>query len=123
MIRTFSTRSSTWHLVRHDFAVPHVHDAPRGVREALVVRHHDDGCPIRIQPAEERDDLRPGFRIQLARRLVRQQERWPVRERTRDRDPLLLAAGQLRRTVPQALSQIHIPPVSYTHLTLPTNRE
>ena len=83
-------------------AVAHVDDAPRGAREILVVRDDDDRRPIGVQPLEQRDHLRAGVRVELARRLVGEQERRAVRQRARDRDALLLAAGQLRR--PMALA-------------------
>ena len=48
-------------------------------------------------------DLLAGVFVELAGRLVGEQQRRPVRQRARDRDALHLAAGQLRRPVIAAL--------------------
>ena len=45
--------------------------------------------------AQQLEDVAPGRRVEIAGRLVGQHDRRIVRERTRQRDPLLLAAGQL----------------------------
>src|SRR5690242_19813020 len=78
-----------------DQAVAHMHDAVRGLREILVVRHDDDCRAVMIQTLEERDDLGARLRVELPRRLVGEQERGMVGESARDGDALLLAARQL----------------------------
>src|SRR6185312_1680807 len=108
MIRTRIVRSSTRHLILNDLAVAHVHDAPRRAGEALVVRHDHDGRSIGIQPAEERDDLLAGSCVQLTSRLIGEEQRRTIRERARDRDPLLLSSGQLRWPMTHAITQIHV---------------
>ena len=50
-------------------------------------------------------DVPPGRRVQVARRLVGQDDRRIVGERAGDRDALLLPAGQLRRIVVRAIGQ------------------
>ncbi len=47
-------------------------------------------------------------RVEIAGRLVGQQDARRIGDRARDRDALLLAAGQLRRAVRQALLQAEI---------------
>ena len=44
---------------------------------------------------DQQHDLLPGLGVELAGRLVGQQQPRPVRQRAGDRDPLLLAAGEL----------------------------
>ena len=82
-----------------DHALVHHHDAV-GHRERffLVVRHHDGG---HAEPALQRLDLvaqaQPHARIERGERLVEQQQAGRGRERARERDALLLAAGELHR--------------------------
>ena len=54
------------------------------------------------------EDVIGGLRIEISGRLVRQQRPRRVRHRARDRDPLLLAAGQFRRSVRDAITQAEI---------------
>ncbi len=51
---------------------------------------------------QQLEDLHAGAEVELAGRLVGEQDRVAGRERARDRDALLLAAGQLVREVVQA---------------------
>ena len=104
------------------------HDAPRGrrgVRAALddaavaqrddlvgqrrelgVVRdEHERPAAVAVDRHEQLDDLAAGGAVEIARRLVGQQDRRIVGERARDRDALLLAARQLRRIVMPAVRQ------------------
>ena len=62
-----------------------------------VVRDDDDRGAVRVHALEQADDLPAGGLVELAGRLVREQQRRAVGERARDRDALHLAAGQLRR--------------------------
>ena len=55
-------------------------------------------------PDEQHDPL-PGLRVELAGRLVGEQQPRPVRERPGDRDPLLLAARELVRPVLRPLAE------------------
>ena len=77
----------------------------RGSCQLLVVGHDDDGGSIVVQPSKKRDDLGAGMSVELARRFVGEEERRIVGESARDRDPLLLSAGQLGRTMVRALAQ------------------
>src|SRR5204862_1091438 len=80
----------------------------RCLRQVLVVRHDDDRRPVAIQPFEKRDHLGARSSIELARRLVGKEQCWSIRQRARDGDTLLLAAGQLSRTVVASLGQSNI---------------
>ena len=50
-------------------------------------------------------DLHARSEVELARRLVREQHRVAGRERPRDRDTLLLAAGELMREMVDAITE------------------
>src|SRR5580692_11402639 len=71
-------------------------DDPVGVRGAVrVVGHHDDRlAKFPHRPPEECEQFRGGGGVQVARRLVREDEVRLVDQRPGTRDPLLLAAGQ-----------------------------
>ena len=51
----------------------------------------------RLQRVDQVEHPRAGVGVELAGRLVAEQQRRPLRERPRDRHPLGLAAGQLAR--------------------------
>ena len=55
-----------------------------------------------------REDVLGGVHVEIAGRLVGEQDARRVGDRARDRDALLLAAGQLRRPMRQALLQTEI---------------
>ena len=54
-------------------------------------------CVLALQVNEQVDDVGLGILVEIARRLVGEQQRGRVDERTRDRNPPLLAAGQPAR--------------------------
>jgi hypothetical protein len=56
------------------------------------VRHEDYRDALFIQPLEHPHDLERRVTIQVARRLLGQQQRRPVHQRSRDRYALLLSA-------------------------------
>src|SRR5205085_504099 len=86
-------------LVARDEAVAHAHDA-FGVRgDVRLVRDHHDGLAEVVEALKDRKDLRARSRVQVSRRLVREDHRRVVQERARDRDALLLTAGELARAV------------------------
>ena len=78
-----------------------VHDRDRvGHRHRLllVVRDVDEGDPQLVLDALQLElELLAQLQVERAERLVEQQHLRPVDERPRERDPLLLAAGQLAR--------------------------
>ena len=71
-----------------------------------VVRHHDDGLAvIAIERLEEIENLVAGLAIEVARRLVAEEQRRIGHDRARDADALFLAAGQLTREVIHAVAK------------------
>ena len=71
--------------------------ARRGVR---IVRHHDDGLAVlAVERLQQVEDLVAGLAIEVAGRLVAEQQRRIGDDRARDADALLLAARQLARIV------------------------
>ena len=81
-------------------------DDPFGVRgDVVLVRHHDDRASLVVQPGEQLHDLQGRFRVQVAGGFIRQNEIRIVDQAAGDGHALLLAAGQLRRPVPQPLAQ------------------
>jgi hypothetical protein len=91
-----------------DPSVAHVDSPSSRAGEVLVMCHHDDRCAIYVQSTEQADDLRPRSGVELACRLVGEQQRRLVGESARDGDTLLLASRKLRRTVPLAVLETHI---------------
>ena len=81
--------------------VPRVHDRdPVAHRERLllVVGHVDERDPDLLLDALQLDlQLAAELEVERAQRLVEQQDVRPVRQRPRERDALLLAAGELVR--------------------------
>ena len=68
-----------------------------------LVRHeHDGDAALDVQPLKDAHHLDAGARIEVAGRLVRQQQRRVVDERARDGDALLLAARELVRMMVDA---------------------
>ena len=70
------------------------------LRELRIVRdEHDRRAAPAIDVDQEVDDLVAGAGVEIAGRLVGEQDRRLVGQRPRDRHALLLAAGELRRIV------------------------
>ena len=83
-------------------AIDHVGDR----RQLRIVRHQHQRRPARAVDVEQQlDDRLPGGAVEIAGRLVGEQDRRIVGERPRDRDALLLAARELRRVVMAAIGQ------------------
>ena len=84
-------------------------DDPVGVGgNARIVRDDDHGAaPVVRGFAQQADDLVAGLRVQVAGRLVAQDQRRVGDHRPRQRNTLLLAAGKLRRAVLAAIGQTH----------------
>ena len=69
-----------------------------------VVGDHHDRVAVRVDDlAQEREHAAPGAGVERSGRLVGEHDLGPGDERPGDRDPLLLAAGELGRTVAQAV--------------------
>src|SRR5207237_10793763 len=95
---------------RQSVEVPgmNLEDAMGDVRDAGVVRHDDDRLPeLLVKPTEQVEDFLASLRVEFPGRLIRQEERWIVREGDSDGDPLLLATAQLIRAVAGALRHAH----------------
>ena len=74
--------------------------------QLLIVRDHDQGRALAAEVVEQQGhDLGGRGRVEVARRLVRQQDLGPIHQRPRDGDPLVLAAGELHRPMPQPSAQ------------------
>ena len=67
--------------------------------------HHDDGRAAAIDFLQEVHDLTSHLRVEIARRLVGEEEERVAGQRPGDRDPLLLATGKLGREMAQARRQ------------------
>ena len=93
-------------LVDLDLAVAELDDPRAVLGDVHFVRdQHDGDAALHVQLLEDVHDLDAGARVEVAGRLVRQQDRRLVDQRARDRDALLLAARQLVRVVVHALAE------------------
>src|SRR5690606_22959825 len=99
-------RTSGPSLVGRDAAGGEADDAAGAASELGVVRdEHERRLVLLVQADQQIDDARTRLAIQVAGRLVGEQDPRVVRERARDRDALLLAAGQLLWVVVDALAE------------------
>src|SRR5690606_40346945 len=77
-----------------------VKHAPRALGCVRIVRDHDDRLALLfVQRLQQLEDLIARLAVQVAGRLVAQQDRRVGDDGARDADTLLLAAGQLARLV------------------------
>ena len=74
-------------------------------RDVRVVGDEHDRPAGRVELAEQGDDLGAGVAVEVAGRLVGEDQRRLRHERAGDGDALLLAAGQLRRLVVDAVAE------------------
>src|SRR5437762_12446228 len=87
-------------LVAHDHPVIEVDDAAaERVDDLGVVRRHEKRRTELVDPNEELDDLPARDRIEVSRRLVRDEDLRSAYKGARDRGALLLAARELVREV------------------------
>ena len=81
-------------LLRDDHTVLHGHDSIGVGRQFVIVSHDDEGCPTRaVQLTEERKQGIAGMGIEVACRLIGQDEIRLLHQGARDGDPLLFATG------------------------------
>src|SRR5438034_7638999 len=81
-------------------AVPHADHTRCLGRDRDVMRDEDHGVALlRGESPQQRHDLLAGRRIEISGRLVGEENMRLVCQRARNRDPLLLTAGELRREV------------------------
>src|SRR5258706_12541232 len=78
-------------------------------RDVGLVRDHDQGLWQLVEALKDREDLSARVRVQVSRRLVGEDHRWVVEQRSRDRDSLLLSAGKLARTVLHPIGEADLP--------------
>ncbi len=91
-----------------DAPVAHLHDAVGELRRGLVVADDDErGADLRHELGEQPVDRARRARVELAGRLVGQEQRGLMNERRAGRDALLLAARELRRRIVGALRKAH----------------
>src|SRR5438132_6121299 len=76
-------------------SIPNMNDARRLPRHIILMRDNDDRVAMVVQVAEEVEDLAAGLRVEVAGRLVGQQQRRLVHQRAGDGDALALSSGQL----------------------------
>ena len=77
-------------------------------RLALVVRHVDGGDPqLALQPLQLEAHLLAQLGVEVGQRLVEQQQRRLHHQRARERQALLLAAGELGRLALGEVVELH----------------
>jgi hypothetical protein len=64
----------------------------RAASNGRVMRHDHNGHSIRVEAIDQRDDLFAGRLVELTGWFVGQKQARPIGDRSRDRDPLHLAA-------------------------------
>ena len=89
--------AADWLGLRHHSAVEHANLARQLIREACVVSDHDDARAFGIELADEVHDRCARGAVEVPGRFVCEHDRRTPDEGTRDRYPLPLAAGELRR--------------------------
>ena len=67
--------------------------------DVWLVGDHDDGCSPAVQPVKKIHDLDAGSGVEVARRLVGQEDCRPVDHGPGNGYPLLLSAGELAGSV------------------------
>ena len=103
--RDSASRSSSTDGSCDDPPVAQVDLAVGGRGDLGVVGDEDDRPAGGVELVEQRHDLGAGVAVEVAGRLVGEDQRRLRDERARDRDPLLLAARQLGRLVVEAIAQ------------------
>ena len=94
--------------VAHHHAVAELDHAVSHVEHGRIVGGHD-GCHALLahQAPQQAHDAVPGLRVELAGRLIGQQQGRLIGQRAGDGDALLLAAGELVRPMVGAVGQAH----------------
>src|SRR5439155_23604764 len=83
-------------------------DSRRETRRVRIVRNQQDRlAELLVQPPQQREDFLRRLRVEVSRRLVRQNQIRIGDDGAGDRHALLLAARQLARQVPEAVSETH----------------
>ena len=78
----------------------------RALGRVRIVRDHDDGLAVlAVERLQQVEDLVAGLAVEVAGRLVAEQQRRVGDDGARDADALLLAAGELPRIVLRAVGE------------------
>ena len=94
------------HRFLDEQALLEVQRAPRALGGVRVVRDHDDRLAVlAVERLQQVEDLVAGLAIEVAGRLVAEQQRRVGDDGARDADALLLAAGELPRIVLRAVAR------------------
>ena len=94
-------------LVALDHAIHHANGPMRVSGHLGIMGHQDHGDALGVELLEHPQDFDTGVRIEVSRRLVRQQQHGPVDQGAADGHALLLSARHLRRYVMDAVSKTH----------------
>src|SRR4051812_43932875 len=92
-------------LIGFNLTIAHANDAFGPGSDVVFVRYHDDRLACDVEPNEHLHDLVAGFRIEIASRLVRENDVRIIDQSTGDGDALLLATRQLHRAMIQAIAE------------------
>src|SRR5688500_18593201 len=91
-----------------ELALLEVQRAARELRGLRVVGHHHDGLAVlAVEDLQQSQDLVRRPAVEVAGRLVADQDGRVRHERARNRDALFLAAGELLRLVTRAIGEPH----------------
>jgi hypothetical protein len=95
-------------VVADDLAPIHGDDAlPDSIDDALIVRRDDDGGAELVDLLQDLDDLEGVDRVEVAGRLVGDDELGLIDDRAADGDALLLAARELVGEMLRLVGEIH----------------
>ncbi len=86
-------------------AVAQPDDPPCPAGDIILVGDHDDGIAAAVELVEDLEDLVARAGIEVAGRLVGEQDQWRVGEGAGDGDALALSARELVRLVAHAIGQ------------------
>src|SRR5690606_21171483 len=101
-------RTSALSLVGHDAAGRQTYHAACAAGELEIVSdEHQRRRALRVQAHQQIDNARARLAVEVAGRLVREEDRRLARERACQRYPLLLATGQLLRVVVRTVTESH----------------
>src|SRR5262245_55084130 len=93
-------------LIRNNLTVAACDDAGTIFRDIRFVGDDENGdTTLHVQALKDAHDLDARSRVEVARRLVSQQDGWVGDQRASDCDPLLLPARQLVWMMPGPLTQ------------------
>src|SRR6266481_1303382 len=86
-------------IVFADFSIAKDEHTLCELRNIMFVRHYNYGQALVVQRLEYLHDFDRGAAVEIAGRLVGEQDRWMVHQGTGNRNSLLLSARHLRREV------------------------